>query len=118
MEKLIGFVVLLLIANQRPQFSEGQLNPIPNPPPFTIPPRGGYQCYGDCRVNQQEDCNPGCMCRRLWQGTRRGICLWDGNPPPLTCLSHHDCAKQDGKGRCFKPNGSEYGLCLPKDVSQ
>ncbi|KAG9135656.1 hypothetical protein Leryth_002398 [Lithospermum erythrorhizon] len=81
MEKLIAFIVVLLIANQCKQFCRVfELHAPPNIPTkaTTGTWKSGYQCYGDCRIDQQEDCNPGCWCQRFWSGTVQGICLSNG----------------------------------------
>ncbi|KAG9135655.1 hypothetical protein Leryth_002397 [Lithospermum erythrorhizon] len=118
MEKFIAFIVLLLLVNQRQKFVEGLLTPIQSvgEPIVYAPPPDWHQCFNDCTM-QQEDCNSGCWCEPIYTGSLVGVCFWDGETPPSSCSSDHDCAQEHVSSNCFRPNHSESGLCLPKDIN-
>ncbi|GAA0138743.1 hypothetical protein LIER_42550 [Lithospermum erythrorhizon] len=45
------------------------------------------------------------------------IAILDGETPPSSCSSDHDCAQEHVSSNCFRPNHSESGLCLSKDIN-
>ncbi|GAA0149009.1 hypothetical protein LIER_36846 [Lithospermum erythrorhizon] len=110
MEKLVVFIVLLLV-NQCQFFPKGLPESKQILHPLNQPPDPGWQCWNDCRIGQQEDCNPGCFC----EGTNPpiGFCMWDGHPPPTFCSTDHDCTEEVATSYCIKANDSEHGLCHP-----